>query len=139
LRVGDRLRDQITICLPARPSWSTSSIKLLAVAPIAAVPTLANKVAAFLHVLAYFMHDTQRGYRPAGNRAACLLPHLPVFNLLDVEQRARFKVFRDKNSNTSGIPSFFGVPRNKRIKMAGNLSEKNRKVGIIRAQVHDVR
>jgi hypothetical protein len=39
----------------------------------------------------------------------------------------------------SGIPSFFEVPRNKRIKMAGNLSEKNRKVGMIRAQVHDVR
>jgi hypothetical protein len=38
----------------------------------------------------------------------------------------------------SGIPSFFGVPRNKRIKMVGNLSEKNRRVGIVRAQVHDV-
>jgi len=35
--------------------------------------------------------------------------------------------------DTSGIPSFFEVPRNKRIKMGGKPFEKNRKEAIIRA------
>jgi hypothetical protein len=42
-------------------------------------------------------------------------------------------------SYLSGIPSFFAVARNKRIKSAANFSEKNRKEPIKRARAGGVR
>jgi nitrate reductase / nitrite oxidoreductase, alpha subunit len=68
-----------------------------------------------------------------------LLRNVPAKRVALGDSEALVATVFDLLCANSRIPSFFGRPRNKRSKRAGNLSEKNRKEPIKCAQVYDVR